>query len=379
MKTRSIIAILAIFLGISASSCCYGACNREDRAKYIFLFIGDGMGNSHVAVAEYYLSHKAGKLGGEQLTMTTFPCFGTATTHSANKNVTCSSASGTAIACGEKTNNGMVGMNKDSVAIKSMAYELKDDGYRIGIISTVPVNHATPSSFYAHNISRKNTYEISMEIPSSGFDFFAASGFLDIKGKNGDLPATDRYLEENGYNVCYGLGEFNAEVSTADKMVLCQHSAKDRNADNYVSDTEYNQSMGLADMLKAGMQFLGKDEPFFFMCEGGKIDWEAHANNTMPMIEEILDFDDAIKVAYEFYQQHPDETLIVVTADHETGGVALGNGGKDIDWSKNDELKFIKWTTKGHTGGPVPVFAIGKGAEKFNGRMDNTDIKGKIL
>ena len=380
MKTRFILAILTLILGMSAvSSCCSGSCCKEDRAKYIFLFIGDGMGMSNVAVAEYYLSNQAGKLGGEQLTMTTFPYFGSAATYSADNNVTCSSASGTAIACGEKTRNGMVGMNQDSIAIKSMAYELKEDGYKIGIITTVPVNHATPSAFYAHNVSRKNTYEISQEIPSSGFEFFAASGFLNMKGKNGDLPSTDTFLEENGYNVCYGLGEFNAESASADKMVLCQYSARAKDADNYVSDVEYAQNMGLADMLKAGMQFLGEDKPFFFMCEGGRIDWEAHANNAMPMIEEIIDFDQAIKVAYEFYQQHPDETLIVVTADHETGGVALGKGKKDLNWEDPNELKFIKWTTTSHTGGPVPVYAIGKGAEKFNGRMDNTDIKGKIL
>ena len=380
MKTRFILAILTLILGMSAvSSCCSGSCCKDDRAKYIFLFIGDGMGMSNVAVAEYYLSNQAGKLGGEQLTMTTFPYFGSAATYSADNNVTCSSASGTAIACGEKTRNGMVGMNQDSVAIKSMAYELKEDGYKIGIITTVPINHATPSAFYAHNVSRKNTYEISQEIPSSGFEFFAASGFLEIKGKNGDLPSTDTFLEENGYNVCYGLGEFNAEAASADKMVLCLYSAKAKDADNYVSDVEYAQNMGLADMLKAGMQFLGEDKPFFFMCEGGRIDWEAHANNAMPMIEEIIDFDQAIKVAYEFYQQHPDETLIVVTADHETGGVALGKGKKELNWEDPNELKFIKWTTTSHTGGPVPVYAIGKGAEKFYGRMDNTDIKGKIL
>ena len=136
MKTRSILAILTLILGMPAvSSCCNGSCCKDDRAKYIFLFIGDGMGMSNVAVAEYYLSNQAGKLGGEQLTMTTFPYFGSATTYSADNNVTCSSASGTAIACGEKTRNGMVGMNQDSVAIKSMAYELKEDGYKIGIIT----------------------------------------------------------------------------------------------------------------------------------------------------------------------------------------------------------------------------------------------------
>lgn len=379
MKTRSIAAALTLILGLSVLFSGCTECRKDERAKYIFLFIGDGMGMSHVAVTESYISHKAGKLGGEQLTMTSFPYFGSATTHSANKNVTCSAASGTAIACGEKTNNGMIGMNKDSVALRSVATELKEDGYKIGIISTVPVNHATPSAFYAHNIRRGNGYEICQEIPSSGFEFFAASGFLQFKGKNGDLQPIDTYLEENGYNVCYGLGEFNAEAETAEKMVLCQFSAKEKEADNYVSDAKYEQNLGLADMLKAGMTFLGDDKPFFFMCEGGRIDWEAHANNLMPMIKEILDFDQAIRFAYEFYQQHPDQTLIVVTADHETGGVSLGTGSKTIKWDEPNAGGTIGWTNNDHTGGPVPVYAIGKGAEKFNGRMDNTDIKGKIL
>ncbi|MDE5732595.1 MAG: alkaline phosphatase [Bacteroidales bacterium] len=153
-------------------------------------------------------------------------------------------------------------------------------------------------------------------------------------------------------------------------------------------------------MLETGMDFIGSDSPFFFMCEGGKIDWTAHENKTMPMVMDMLEFNDAVKVAYDFYLGHPDETLIVVTADHETGGLSLGCGRETINWEKmeaewieggrknmldekkNMELNkecSIGWTTHSHTGSPVPVFAIGKGAEKFSGRMDNTDIKGKIL
>lgn len=372
-----LVIVAATIGGIVISDIVEKITHNEQRAKYIFLFIGDGMGLSHIAVTESYLSHQAGKLGGEQLTMTTLPYFGTATTHSANKHVTCSSAAGTAIACGEKTNNKMVGMNKDSVAIRSIAYELKDEGYKIGILSTVPVNHATPAAFYAHNIDRNNTYEISQEIPSSGFEFFAASGFLTIKGKSRDLPATDTYLEENGYNVCYGLNEFKAEAENSERIVLCQVEGKGRDADEYISNKK--QQIRLADMLKAGMEFLGEDEPFFFMCEGGRIDWEAHENNVMGMIEEIIEFDEAIKVAYEFYLQHPDETLIVVTADHETGGVSLVGDDSTIKWDALEDGRSIGWTTTHHTGGQVPVFAIGQRAERFNGRMDNTDIKGKIL
>ena len=157
-------------------------------------------------------------------------------------------------------------------------------------------------------------------------------------------------------------------------------------------------------MLKLAMGYLGDEEPFFIMCEGGDIDWESHSSFTMPMIEKVINFDNAIAVAYEFYKAHPEETLIVVTADHETGGVALGQGqswsNTFIDWAKIEEewekqkevclqdaqanaafneAAHIGWTTSYHTGGAVPVFSIGKGAEKFMGRIDNADIKGKIL
>ena len=373
---------------------------NDDRAKYVFLFIGVGMGATHVAVTESYLSYKAGKLGGEQLLMTQFPYYGTATTHSANMNVTCSSAAGTAIACGEKANNGTVGINKDSVSIESVAYVLKNDGYKIGILSTVPINHATPSSFYAHNISRSNYYEISSDIPASGFDFFAGAGFLDYKGKNGDKEPIERYLENNGYTVSYGIEEFRKESAGKDKVIFCQASNREESADNYVSDGVVEADATMAQMLELGLDYLGDKDPFFFMCEGGAIDWAAHDNKTMPMIENTLDFDAAIKVAYEFYQKHPKQTLIVVTADHETGGLTLGCGNSRINWEKmekewiesgkkntldreaNSKLNrecSIGWTTGSHTGGAVPVFAIGVGAEKFNGRIDNTDFKGLIL
>ena len=373
---------------------------NDDRAKYVFLFIGDGMGATHVAVTESYLSYKAGKLGGEQLLMTQFPYYGTATTHSANMNVTCSSAAGTAIACGEKANNGTVGINKDSVSIESVADVLKNDGYKIGILSTVPINHATPSSFYAHNISRSNYYEISSDIPASGFDFFAGAGFLDYKGKNGDKEPIERYLENNGYTVSYGIEEFRKESAGKDKVIFCQASNREESADNYVSDGVVEADATMAQMLELGLDYLGDKDPFFFMCEGGAIDWAAHDNKTMPMIENTLDFDAAIKVAYEFYQKHPKQTLIVVTADHETGGLTLGCGNSRINWEKmekewiesgkkntldreaNSRLNkecSIGWTTGSHTGGAVPVFAIGVGAEKFNGRIDNTDFKGLIL
>ena len=385
--------ILSIF-------CLTGCQQNETKAKYIFLFIGDGMGATHVAVTESYLSHKAGKLGGEQLLMTQFPYYGMATTHSANRHITCSSAAGTAIACGEKANNSTVGVNKDSVAIESVAYALKKEGYKIGIMSTVPINHATPSAFYAHNISRSNHYEIACEIPQSGFDFFGGAGFLDYNGKDGDKEPMDSYLEKNGYSVSFGMEEFRRESAGKEKAVFCQSSNRNESADNYVSDGTVEADASMAEMLELTLEFLGDEEPFFIMGEGGAIDWAAHDNRTMSTIEYMRDFDAAIMVAYEFYQKHPEETLIVVTADHETGGLTLGCGSSRVKWDilekqwiesgkKNvldeegnrelNERCSIGWTTGSHTGGAVPVYAIGAGAERFIGRMDNTDIKGKIL
>ena len=212
-KIFLIIAVIAT--AVALTGCTNGSEKENHKAKYIFLFIGDGMGATHVAVTESYLSHKAGKLGGEELQISQFPYYGTATTHSANRHITCSSAAGTAIACGEKANNGTVGINKDSVEIESVAYALKKDGYRIGIMSTVPINHATPASFYAHSFNRGNYYEISSQIPASGFDFFAGAGFLDHKDKAGDKEATDAYLEKNGSVVSYGIEEFKAESEGA--------------------------------------------------------------------------------------------------------------------------------------------------------------------
>lgn len=401
--TRIASGIMAIAMMATALSCTQ---KEEERAKYVFLFIGDGMGNSHVSVTESYLSWKAGKLGGEQLTMTTFPVFGTATSHSADKRVTDSSAAGTAIACGEKTNNSYLGVDPEGNPVESMSYVLKEDGYKIGIISSVPINHATPGSFYGHNISRNGYYEIMSEIPASGFEYFASAGILGYhgpKGSEGQVPNAEEYLEANGYNVCFGKAELADAMKNSDKIVFSQEYNRGVEPKNYDSTGDKPETeTTLAEMVQAGIDFLGDEEPFFIMCEGGEIDWASHSDKTMPMIIATIAFDEAIQAAYNFYLQHPDETLIVVTADHETGGVALGAGNHhgninwdviEKSWNENghsNNLRFdenaklnadahIGWTTTDHTGGAVPVYAIGKGAEKFAGRIDNTDIKGKIL
>ena len=400
----AVIAIATLF-GLATAEVVKKVENRHPKAKYIFLFIGDGMGSTHVATTESYLSYKAGKMGGEMLTFSSFPAYGYATTYPADYHITCSSAAGTAIACGAKTKNFMVGMGPDSVALKSIAYELKDEGYKIGILTNVPVNHATPAAFYAHNCHRDNYYEISKDIASSGFDFFGGAGFIDNFGINGDLPASDMYLAENGYSIGYGLEEFNKVSKGAEKVILCQAQNKGKSAPNYSPEYRIDGALSLSQILKTAIDYLGDEEPFFIMSEGGNLDWAGHFHHTMAMVEEVIDFDKAIKTALEFYEKHPDETLIVVTADHETGGLTLGCTSEEyhdkmIRWEllekqwkesgcknvlskkENDKLNILSgigWTSETHNGGPVPVYAIGCGSERFNGRMDNTDIKSKIL
>lgn len=404
MKMKKIILIIAAIAMAMSLNSCQDKKTESPRAKYIFLMIGDGMGASHVAVAESYLSAKAGKIGGEQLTMTQFPYYGTCTTHCLDKTITCSAASGTAIASGQKTLYSRLGCDADFNRLESMAFPLKEEGYKIGIMSSVPITHATPAAFYASTPDRGDGYGIMKQIPDSGFDFFGGSGFEDMFGKDGQQLGADKYLEQHGYEVCFGPEEFLAAADTCERIVFCQQKSKAEDAKAYVSEEADAEDITLAEMLQLAIDYLGDEEPFFIMCEGGDIDWESHSSYTMPMIEKVISFDNAIAVAYEFYKAHPEETLIVVTADHETGGVSIGQGESwsntfidwikiEEEWEKNkekylqdskanrefNEASHIGWTTSYHTGGAVPVFSIGKGAEKFMGRIDNADIKGKIL
>ena len=380
---------------------CAGKIQDSKPAKYIFLFIGDGMGHAQASLAESYLSYQEGTPGNSQLLFTTFPVLGTCFTYSASSLVTDSSAAGTAIATGTKTNNSYLGVDPDGNPVYSFADDLKEMGYNIGIYSSVPVNHATPASFYGHNISRNGYYEISKDMIPADYNFYGGANFLQFKGKEGE-PNTEEYLEANGYQVAFGQAEFDEIKSTSDRVVLLAEP-RTKQASQYVSDEAENQeTMLLADMTRNCLDFLGDEKPFFIMCEGGEIDYMCHADKTMPTVEAIYKFNDAIQVAYDFYLKHPKQTLIVVTADHETGGLTLGAEPLSyaIDWAPlekqwleagqvNDlspeenrtlnESCGIAWTTTHHTGAPVPIYAIGKGAQKFAGRMNNIDISKKIL
>lgn len=394
---KRFLKMVAVFSAIIISTSAFGA----KKAKYVFLFIGDGMGFSAVSLAEAFQAQERGAIANDPLCFTQFPVLGMATNYSANRPITCSSASGTAIATGSKTNNGMLGMAPDSITkYTSIAYKIHDAGYKIGIMSTVQLNHATPAAFYGHNIKRGNYYEIGQELPKTGFEFFGGGGFLHVNGKNKDLPSLYTYVDKAGYTVARGLDEFKEKK--CDRIILTQKENYDKTLPYSLARNE--NDLTLAQVVEAAIQTLENKKGFFMMAEGGMIDFAAHSNNAIGVITEIIDMDKAIRVAYEFYLKHPDETLIVVTADHETGGVSLGskkgyvydlNVFKDIkeNASTNDVDKYmddkvvlkeesekahIGWTTTSHTGAAVPVWAIGAGSGQFAGRQDNTEISRKI-
>ncbi len=310
MRRNLILSVLfALFISVSSV---YG------QAKYVFYFIGDGMGVNVVNITETYLSDLNGERGSKSLLMTQFPVATFATTYSANADVTDSAASGTALASGKKTTNSTMGLDPEGNPVETVAEKAKKAGKKVGIASTVTINHATPAAFYAHQKNRGMGYEISHDLLKSGFDFFAGAGFFDEK---------DVYnlVKNAGYTVSRGYNDFKANAENSDKVILV-HEEKSGGIPYHIDRTE--KDLTLKQITEAAIDVLTKDNKkgFFLMLEGGKIDGGGHGNDGATMIKEVIDMDEAIQVAFDFYKKHPKETLIVVTADHDTGGISyIGN------------------------------------------------------
>lgn len=397
---RSVNVLAAAALLLMAVSC---GRQEEQKAKYVFYFIGDGMGFTHVAAAEAYLAQERGVIGMDPLCFTQFPVLGEATSFSESNIITDSAAAGTALSTGEKTKNGMLCIAPDSTTeLKSIAYKIHEAGYSVGVMSTTPINHATPAAFFGHNVKRGNYYEIGKEIPGTGFEFFAGGGLLHPMGKDScETKSLYEIVAEGGYTIANGYADFQTKKD-AEHIVLVQAEGSDKICPYALGRPE--GALTLSQIVEAAITVLERNpKGFFMMAEGGLIDWTAHSQDLAGTIFETLDFDQAVQVACEFYKKHPDETLIVVTADHETGGIALGRRGYNYDLTVIDKIKNasastdveqymndpksidsvneearIGWTTTSHSGGPVPVWAIGAGSAQFAARQDNTDIPKKI-
>lgn len=299
------------------------------QAKYVFYFIGDGMGLNQVNTTEMYMSELKGQIGVTPLLYANLPVAGMAYTFSNSNSITDSAAGGTALATGQKTYNGAIGVGPDKKPLRSVATAAKEAGRKVGVATSVSIDHATPACFYAHQPKRSMYYEIACELPASGFDFFAGSGFLKPEKTYDGKKAPSIYpmFEKAGYTIARGLDEYKTKKAQAQKMILMQRDGSVAGNLPYAVDRKEGD-LKLSDITRSSIEFLtkGKDKGFFVMIEGGQIDWASHSNDAGAMVNEVIDFDEAISVAYEFYKKHPKQTLIVISADHETGGIALGTG-----------------------------------------------------
>lgn len=443
---KKLLLTLGIF--VIASLC---AIAEMKPVKYVFLFIGDGMSIPQRMMTEQFL-----KLSGQEgLAINAMKNQAITYTSAANSFITDSAASGTAIACGEKTNNGAIGVDAKGNNIESIAYVAQKSGKKVGIITSVTINHATPSAFYGHNRSRGNYYNLGLDMIASNFDYFAGGGVSKSDDKKNKAYKGNIYdlAKQAGYKVYVEINkdDFNSLNTKSGKIM----AFGDKGPLPFAIDA--NDDLRLADFVRKGIEVLDNPKGFFIMAEGGKIDWMCHANDAATVIKEVIDFDKAVKVAVEFAKKHPQETLIVVTGDHETGGLTLGfagtgytsfidrlnyqkgsldsfnkalvkhrkelrKAGKENTFenikpvleeffslkfsgdpkdpmrvSKEEEKKLeeayqnkkafgrallhvfdnkagVAWTSGAHTALPVNTTATGKGAENFNGAIENTDI-----
>ncbi|GFM36397.1 alkaline phosphatase [Desulfovibrio psychrotolerans] len=305
---------------------------RAGKAKYVFLFIVDGMSMSQIYVAESYkaiLEGKEVRPGAARLAFTHFPHQAMTTTYSSESLVTDSAAAGTAIATGTKTYNAGVGVDADGKPVPSVAEMARDKGMKVGIVTSVSLDHATPAAFYAHQKSRKNHYEIGLELAASNFHYFAGGGFVDPEGKQSRRKGRKEHvldaIRSAGYSYVNDKASF-AALGAGARAVVVPPRLQDEQSMFYAIDAAAGD-ISLADLTAKGIEVLDNPNGFFMMVESGKVDWACHANDAATVVNDLLALEAAVERVLGFAAKHPEETLIVVTGDHETGGMALGFAG----------------------------------------------------
>lgn len=360
MKTNIRSALIIVIVAAMAFTGC--SVTRVEKSvapkevKNIILFIGDGMGTAQVYGAMTVSDHP--------LVIESFPYSGFSNTFSYDNYVTDSGAGGTALSCGTKTKNGMIGTAPDSTSLTSITEIAKKNGLATGILSTSAITHATPASFVAHNSGRGNYEEIATDFLNNTVDVFIGGGENHFRNrKDGkDLTIT---LKEQGYDVVYNIDDLKNSTSSKIAGLL---------AKEHMPGVSEGRAGVLAEMTRKAIETLSKDKDgFFLMVEGSMIDWGGHAKDFDYIASEVIDMDQAVGVAKKFAEKDG-ETLIVITADHETGGLTLPGGNKEKRIVVSD---FIE--SGDHTAVMVPVFSFGPGAESFSGIHDNTFFFGRFL
>jgi len=367
MTYKSIIYLILIITSLS----CNSKTAKEEappKAKNVILLIGDGAGLSQISSAFYFKSTSPN--------YARFNSIGLMNTSSSREDITDSAAGATAFASGIKTYNGAIGVADDSTEVKTLVEIVSPQHIKTGVISTSSIQHATPASFYAHAINRGSYEDIAADMVVSDIDFFAGGG-TKFFNKRKDGENLLEQLKAKGFGIdTTALGDF-AEIKQYSKMAYLL-------AENHMDPVAKGRGDFLPKATELGIQFLNKDannSNFFIMIEGSQIDWGGHANDAEYLISELLDFDDAIGKALDFAEKDGN-TLVIVTADHETGGFALSSTLKKTeDGNSYSDYSEITGTfsTDGHSATLIPVFAYGPGSEAFSGVYENTEIFHKIL
>ena len=335
----------------------YETIEFAERPKNIILVIGDGMSVAQISAALY-----ASK---DPLYIEAMPVVGLHKTHSLSDLITDSAASATAFATGKKTYNNAIGVDADSLPLYTIAEEARDRGYATGLVTTVPITHATPAAFMAHEVNRAFPENIALDLAESGTDLLIGGGkkFFDRRKDDRNLL---REMQKKGYRTETYLNRNLDEVAlgTEDKLIYLT-------ADSAPLGVNEGRDY-LPFVAKFAPRFLARrsEKGFFLMLEAGQIDWAGHANQGSRVLSEMKDFNLALGNILRYAAENK-ETLVIVTADHETGGMALNKNGK----SKKPKLEF---TTNGHTAQLTPLFAYGPGAKYFSGIYDNTAVYRKM-
>jgi alkaline phosphatase len=454
--------------------------------KYVFLFIGDGMSFPQVALASFYLGtlEYAPLVRGYYLNFMQFPVLGAMEASDADSFAADSASAATGLATGTKIPARSIGVDAEGNVHPPITAGLIEAGFRVGLATDMQINSATTAPFFAHSEHRDNTYELGLQFMDSGISFFAGTGFSHPTGRGRDMENLYDLLLQAGYTLIEDREEILAIDESYDKVVVAVRDICAFGALPAAIDWG-PESITLADFTRIGIDVLMNDEDgFFFMIEHGRLDWSAHANDGATVIHDIIALADAIDVAIDFYRQHPEDTLIIVTGDHETGGLVIGrnelmhdlylerlshqsisafefgfgivaerlHGNEDAtfeyamelvayyfglilpdnateeddpgmiltpaqidrllaafeitmsgiprsEWTLEDQLIYeewsepfahiaslilnekagLTWATHHHSGLPVPVFAMGRGAENFGGWFDNTELHDRLV
>lgn len=327
---------------------------KSKKPKNVIMMIGDGMG-----VSQIFAGLTA---NGGHLFLDNFKQIGFSKTQSSNNYITDSAAGGTALSSGQKTYNGAIGVNADSIPIQTILEMAEEKGLATGLVSTSAITHATPASYIAHQKSRASYEQIAADFMKTDIDVFIGGGYKHFS-QRADKRDLILELQQKGYQVLRDMNEI-AKVKSGQLAGLI--------SDEH-NDMAGKRKMSLPLSTETALNILSQNQKgFFIMVEGSQIDWGGHGNNTIYLVKEMLDFDQAIGKALEFAAKDG-ETLIIVTADHETGGLSLNGGDMKTGMVKG------AYTTSEHTAVMVPVFSYGPGAENFTGIIENTEIAKRIM